>query len=88
MSESTNPTELTMYGADWCRDCIRSKALLEKLGVDYKYVDLEADPAAADVAKSISGQTHIPVVQFTDGEFLVEPSDADLQAKINSIGLA
>lgn len=88
MSETTNPEELTMYGADWCRDCIRSKALLEKLGVDYKYVDLEADPAAADVAKSISGQTHIPVVQFTDGEFMVEPSDADLQAKVQAMGLA
>ena len=30
-----------MYGAAWCGDCRRSKALLDGRGVDYEYVDLE-----------------------------------------------
>ena len=42
------PTDLPdvprMLGADWCPDCRRSKALLDRLGVAYEYVDLEADP--------------------------------------------
>ena len=46
---------LTMFGAEWCRDCRRSKALLEKLGVDYDYVDLEAEEDGADRAKAIRG---------------------------------
>ena len=54
---------ITMFGADWCRDCIRTKKQLDELGIEYTYVDLVADPAAADVAKEISGRTNIPVVR-------------------------
>ena len=34
---------VTMYGADWCGDCRRSKRFLDSSGVDYKYVDVEAE---------------------------------------------
>ncbi|MET1044751.1 MAG: glutaredoxin, partial [Microbacteriaceae bacterium] len=33
---------ITMFGAQWCSDCRRSKSLLDGLGVDYDYVDLES----------------------------------------------
>ncbi|MCB1282471.1 MAG: hypothetical protein KDB18_13195, partial [Salinibacterium sp.] len=39
-------TTITMYGADWCSDCRRSKKLLDEMDVDYEYVDLLADPDA------------------------------------------
>jgi len=73
---------VTMFGADWCRDCIRSKALLERLGTDYKYIDLVARPEEADRAQAISGRTNIPVIVFPDGRHLVEPSDAELEAAL------
>jgi len=79
---------LTMFGAEWCGDCRRSKALLKKLGVDYDYVDLEAVADGADRAKAISGRTNIPVVVFPDGTHQVEPTDADLQAKLEELALA
>ena len=48
MSDATTaPDRVTMFGADWCRDCRRSKALLDTLGVDYEYVDVEQDLSAA-----------------------------------------
>ncbi|MEY9951934.1 glutaredoxin family protein [Leifsonia sp. L25] len=73
---------VTMFGADWCRDCIRSKALLDRLGADYEYIDLVAQPEQADRAQAISGRTNIPVIVFPDGRHLVEPSDAELQAAL------
>jgi glutaredoxin-like protein len=73
---------ITMYGAEWCGDCRRSKRLLDSMGVEYLYVDLEVDVAAADVARGISGRTNIPVVAFSDGTHFVEPSDAELRAKV------
>lgn len=76
---------ITMYGADWCSDCRRSKKLLDEMGVDYEYVDLVADPAAADRAKAISGRTSIPVIAFSDGTHLVEPSDAELRGKVEAL---
>ncbi|HWU47697.1 MAG TPA: glutaredoxin domain-containing protein [Humibacter sp.] len=78
---------LTMFGAEWCRDCRRSKALLEKLGIDYDYVDLEAVEDGADQAKAISGRTNIPVVVFPDGTHQVEPTDAELQAKLEDLAI-
>ena len=71
-----------MYGADWCSDCRRSKALLDAEGVDYDYVDVEQSAEAADTAKAISGRINIPVITFPDGSFQVEPSDAELLAKL------
>lgn len=76
---------VTMYGAQWCHDCRRSKALLDRVGADYEYIDLEANPEKADIAHSISGRTNIPVVVFPDGTHFVEPTDAELQGKLDAI---
>ncbi len=78
---------LTMFGADWCRDCRRTKTQLDALGVAYTYVDLEADPAAADVAREISGRTNNPVVVYPDATHHVEPSNADVEAKLRELAL-
>jgi mycoredoxin len=80
------PTQITMYGADWCRDCRRSEALLTELKVDWRKVDVEASAEAAAEAQAISGRMNIPVVAFPDGTHLVEPSDADLTAKLRELG--
>ncbi len=85
MSETTT---LTVYGADWCRDCIRTKRQLDELGVAYEYIDLVADPTRADEAKEISGRTNIPVVVFPDGSHQVEPTNDETAAKLKELGLA
>jgi mycoredoxin len=82
MSDSA---EITMYGADWCRDCRRSKALLDGEGVAYRYVDVEVSKEAADEAMSVSGRPNIPVILFPDGSHLVEPSDDALRAKLATV---
>ncbi|WP_430593541.1 glutaredoxin family protein [Humidisolicoccus flavus] len=76
------PEKIQMFGADWCRDCIRSKRVLDQNGVDYDYIDLVQQPEAADLAKAISGRMNIPVIVFPDGTHLIEPSDAELLAKL------
>ena len=78
--------DLTMFGAEWCSDCRRSKKLLDGLGVDYDYVDLETVEDGADRARAISGRTQIPVLVFADNTHMVEPSDADVRAKLTALG--
>lgn len=80
-------SEVTYYGADWCIDCRRSKAQLESLGVAYEEKNVEAVAAYATEAESISGRKNIPVIVFKDGEFLVEPSNPDLEAALAKRGL-
>ncbi|WP_344250171.1 glutaredoxin family protein [Isoptericola hypogeus] len=81
------PATLTMYGAQWCGDCRRAKRVLDARGTAYVNVDLAADPTRADHAEAISGRKNIPVVVFPDGDFLVEPTDAELTAKLDDAGL-
>lgn len=76
-----------MFGADWCGDCRRTKAQLDGLGVDYSYVNLVETPDAADVARDISGRTNIPVVVYPDSSHHVEPSNADVEAKLRELSL-
>jgi mycoredoxin len=81
----SNP--IRVFGADWCRDCRRTTKQLNDLGVPYDYVDLEADIAAAEVAREISGRTSIPVVVYPDGTHHVEPSNADVATKLRELSI-
>ena len=79
---------ITVYSADWCGDCRRSKRLLAKLNVEYNLIDVETDLTAADKVREINGgMQSIPVIVFDDGTHLTEPSDADLTAKLESLNL-
>ena len=78
--------QITMYGADWCGDCRRSKRLFEELNVEYTLIDTDADVTAADKVIEINGGAKsIPVIVFSDGSHLTEPSDNDLKAKLESL---
>ena len=80
--------QITMYSADWCGDCVRSKRLLDELNLTYTLIDIEADSAAADKVIEINGGIRsIPVIVFADGTHLTEPSDIALKAKLTSLGI-
>jgi glutaredoxin-like protein len=79
-------SDITMYSADWCGDCRRSKRLLDSLNVKYNLIDVEADTSASDKVIEINGgQRSIPVIVFPDGTHLTEPSDNDLKAKLEAL---
>ena len=73
---------ITVYGADWCGDCIRAKRFLDRTGTAYEWVDVDEVAGAAQEAQRISGRKNIPVVVLPSGEFLVEPTDPELEAAL------
>ncbi|HWP62161.1 MAG TPA: glutaredoxin family protein [Candidatus Binatia bacterium] len=77
------PDILTVYGADWCPDCIRTKRYLSSAGVPYRYIDLARDRAAQELLIE-AGYRSIPVVVAPDGRVLVEPSNAALEALVRA----
>ncbi len=80
--------QITMYSADWCGDCRRSKRLLDELNLTYTLIDIETDSVAADKVIEINGgMRSIPVIVFADGTHLTEPSDIALKAKLTSLGI-
>jgi thioredoxin reductase (NADPH) len=75
--------EITFYGAHWCPDCRRSKQFLGEHQIPYQWVDIEEDKAAEQlVIEKNQGKRIIPTIVFADGSFLVEPSNAELAAKL------
>lgn len=75
-----------MYGADWCSDCRRAKSYLDTKAVRYTYVDLEATPEAINTVMEFNGgRKSIPVVVFSDGSHLTEPSDDALAQKLGHV---
>jgi mycoredoxin len=81
-------SSITIYSADWCGDCRRSKRLLDSLDVKYSLIDVEADLAASDKVMEINGgMRSIPVIVFADGTHLTEPSDNALKAKLKEMAI-
>lgn len=76
-------TDITVYGAHWCPDCRRSKQFLGEHQIPYNWVDIEEDKdGEAFVIQKNDGKRIIPTIVFSDGSFLVEPSNAELAAKL------
>ena len=45
--------KIDFYTTDWCGDCVRSKALLKKLNVDFNEINVDADQEANEYIKSL-----------------------------------
>ncbi|HLY31633.1 MAG TPA: glutaredoxin domain-containing protein, partial [Ktedonobacterales bacterium] len=74
---------LTVYGASWCTDCRRAKKFLGEQRVHYHWVDIEQDAEGQALVERLNdGKRIIPTILFDDGSTLVEPSNAELAAKL------
>ena len=74
---------ITVYGADWCSDCKRSKRLLDSKNIEYTWVDVDNNEAALQTVKSLNqGKRIIPTIVFPNGDILVEPKDSQLSSKL------
>lgn len=74
---------VTMYSTVWCGYCRRLKSQLEREGIAYREVDIERDPAAAELVMGVNGgyQT-VPTLVFPDGSALTNPSLAEVKQKL------
>lgn len=76
-------SNVIIYGATWCPDCRRSKKFLSEQRVPFSWIDIEENPEHQAYVESVNnGKRIIPTIVFEDGSSLVEPSDAQLAAKL------
>ena len=74
---------ITVYGAPWCPDCRRSKQFLGEQRIPYIWVDIDGDEEGRKQVQAVNdGKQIIPTIVFQDGSILVEPSNAELAAKL------
>ena len=78
--------KLDFYTTDWCGDCVRSKALLNKYNIHFNEINVDINEEANEYIKSLQvNQRRIPTIVFEDGTFLVEPSDVELENKLKEL---
>jgi glutaredoxin len=76
-----------VYGADWCEDTQHAREFLDRLGVQYQYVNIEQDEsAAAWVREHNDGRERKPTVDIA-GQVLSVPSDHELTSALRERGL-
>src|SRR5919204_699653 len=74
---------IKMYGTNWCGDCKRAKKFLAEHRIAYDYIDVDQDAGALRIVEQTNaGKRIIPTIFFPDGAVLVEPSNAELAAKL------
>ncbi len=83
----TSGAPVVVYGTSWCAASQMVRRHLDRLGVPYRYVDLEWDrQAASEVAWLTGGYVSHPTVTV-GGAVLVEPSLRELDAYLQRAGL-
>lgn len=76
-------TNIKLYGTDWCSDCKRSKKFLGEQRIHYQYINIEENmEGQAYVRELQKGGLTIPTIVFEDGSVLIEPSNAELAARL------
>lgn len=74
---------LIIYGTAWCGDCRRARAVLDRLQVSYRWVDIDRDEEAARLVEKLNrGFRSVPTILWPDGSMLVEPSNDELLKKL------
>src|SRR5436305_3891536 len=76
-------TNIKLYGTNWCSDCKRSKKFLGEQRIHYEFINIEEDmEGQAFVQRVQNGGLTIPTIVFEDGSILIEPSNAEVAAKL------
>jgi mycoredoxin len=76
---------VTVYSTTWCGYCMRLKRMLDREGIDYAEVNIEEDPAAAELVMRVNGGNRtVPTVVFPDGAALTNPSIDQVKAALTA----
>lgn len=81
------PAPVVVYGTRWCAASQMVRRQLDRLGIPYRFVDLDLDArAASQLAWLTGGYVSHPTVSVA-GEVLVEPTMGELDRSLARAGL-
>lgn len=79
--------KIIVYGHPTCPGVGPVKGLLRQSKVEFEYIDIHQDSAAATQVRAINnGNESVPTLVFPDGSTLTEPGFGELKAKLESMG--
>jgi mycoredoxin len=76
---------VTVYSTPWCGYCHRLAGQLKREGIEFRIVDIEQFPDAANFVEKVNeGDQTVPTVVFPDGTTLTNPSLAEVKQRLAS----
>jgi mycoredoxin len=76
---------VTIYSTPWCGYCVRLKRAMEREGIEFREVDIDQDPAAADLVMSLNGgNATVPTIVLADGRTLTNPPLPELLSALRA----
>lgn len=78
---------VVVYGTTWCGHTQMVRRYLERLGIPYRYVDLDHSADAVAQLKWLTGGSASHPTVNVAGEVLVEPSLRELDWALSRVGL-
>ncbi len=86
-TEQRTDVPIEVYGTRWCAETQMVRRYLDRMGIDYVWRDMDADPRAArQVQWWTGGYLRHPTVQI-GGNILVEPSLNELQSALRRLNV-
>lgn len=82
-------SSFTMYSTPWCGYCRRLKGTLNREGITFDEVDIEADTQAAELVMGLNnGNATVPTLVYSDGSAMTNPSPDEVKNKLAELGHA
>ena len=82
-------SSFTMYSTPWCGYCHRLKSQLDREGIVFDMVDIELDPAAAEIVEAANGGNQtVPTLVYPDGTAQTNPSLIQVKEKLAALAIA
>lgn len=66
ITDGGNRPKVVMYATSWCPYCARARQLLERKGVEFQEIDIEAAPGARSQMITRSGRSTVPQIFIGD----------------------
>ena len=79
--------DVLLYTTSWCPFCRRAKTLLKEKGVQWKELDIEADPVHRQAMTEASGRNTVPQI-FINGTHVGgsdELFELDVRAELDKL---
>lgn len=75
--------KIIMYGTAWCYETKRARNVFDQNNIPYEYIDIDYDGEARKYVEQVNnGYRSVPTIVFPDGSIIVEPTVAELKARL------
>ena len=79
--------KLLVYGHHFCPQVHTVRAVLDHVGIPYRYIDIRKDLAGRERVREINrGFESVPTLVFSNGAILTEPSEDALYTQLQLLG--